>query len=87
MTAHAWMLLAVFLGVLLLAGRPLGTYIARVVGGEYAQHAWARRLETPLYRLCGIRAKEEMGWLKYAFAIVIFNALGLVFAYAVQAVS
>ena len=84
MTAHAWMLLAVFLGVLLLAGRPLGTYIARVVNGEYAQHAWARRLETPLYRLCGIRAEEEMGWLKYALAIVIFNALGLVFTYAIQ---
>ena len=81
MTAHAWILLAVFLGVLLAAGRPLGAYIARVVDGDYA---WARRLEAPLYRLCGVRADEEMGWLKYAVAIVLFNVLGLVFTYAVQ---
>ena len=81
MTAHAWILLAVFLGVLLAAGRPLGAYIARVVDGDYA---WARRLEAPLYRLCGVRADEEMGWRKYAVAIVLFNVLGLVFTYAVQ---
>lgn len=81
MTAHAWILLAVFLGVLLAAGRPFGAYIARVVDGDYA---WARRLEAPLYRLCGVRADEEMGWRKYAVAIVLFNVLGLVFTYAVQ---
>ena len=81
MSAHAWLLLAVFLAVLLIAARPLGTYIARLVEGEYA---WARRLETPLYRLCGVRAEEGMGWLKYAVAIVLFNVLGLVFTYAVQ---
>ena len=81
MTAHAWILLAVFLGVLLAAGRPLGAYIARVVDGDYA---WARRLEAPLYRLCGVRADEAMGWRKYAVAIVLFNVLGLVFTYAVQ---
>ena len=81
MTAHAWILLAVFLGVLLAAGRPLGAYIARVVDGDYA---WARRLEAPLYRFCGVRADEEMGWRKYAVAIVLFNVLGLVFTYAVQ---
>ena len=35
MNTHAWLLLALFLAVLFAVGRPLGTYIARVVEGEY----------------------------------------------------
>ena len=81
MNTHAWLLLALFLAVLFAVGRPLGTYIARVVEGEYA---WARRLEAPLLRLCGVRADEEMGWIRYAVAIIAFNVLGVVFTYAVQ---
>ena len=81
MNTHAWLLLALFLAVLFAVGRPLGTYIARVVEGEYA---WARRLEAPLLRLCGVRADEEMGWIRYTVAIIAFNVLGVVFTYAVQ---
>ncbi|KXB32078.1 ATPase [Dechloromonas denitrificans] len=81
MSTHAWILLGLFLAVLLLTVKPLGTYIANVMDGRFRL---AGKIESPLYRLCGIRPDEEMGWLKYAFAILLFNALGALTVYALQ---
>jgi len=81
MSNHAWLLLGLFLIVLLLTVKPLGTYIANVMEGRFRL---AGKIENPLYRLCGIRPDEEMGWLKYAFAILLFNALGALAVYALQ---
>jgi K+-transporting ATPase ATPase A chain len=81
MNSHAWMLLGLFMTVLLLTVKPLGTYIANVMEGRFSL---AGKIESPLYRLCGIRQDEEMGWLRYAFAILLFNALGLLAVYALQ---
>ena len=81
MSNHAWLLLGLFLIVLLLTVKPLGTYIANVMEGRFLL---AGKIENPLYRLCGIRPDEEMGWLKYAFAILLFNALGALAVYALQ---
>jgi len=81
MTTHAWILLGLYLAVLLLTVKPLGTYLAKVMAGEYT---FIAKTERPLYRLCGIRPDEEMGWLKYAFAILLFNALGVLAVYALQ---
>ena len=81
MTTHAWILLVLYLAVLLLTVKPMGIYLAKVMAGEFA---FVTKTERPLYRLCGIRADEEMGWLKYAFAIVLFNAFGVLAVYALQ---
>lgn len=35
----------------------------------------AGRVERVLWRVAGIRA-EEMGWLQYLLALLLFNALG-----------
>lgn len=81
MTAHAWILLGAFLAALLLTVKPMGIYIAQVMDGRFR---FGNRVERPLYRLCGIDADEEMGWLKYAFAILLFNVLGVLTVYALQ---
>ena len=81
MSSHAWILLGTFLTVLLLTVKPLGIYIAKVMEGRFA---FGGRIERPLYRLCGVRHDEEMGWLKYAFAILLFNVLGVVVVYSLQ---
>ena len=81
MSNHAWILLGIFLVVLLLTVKPLGIYIANVMEGRFRL---AGKIENPLYRLCGIRADEEMGWLKYASAILIFNLLGALAVYTLQ---
>ena len=81
MSNHAWILLGLFLTILLLTVKPLGTYIANVMEGRFRL---ASKIENPIYRLCGVRQDEEMGWLKYAFAILLFNALGAFVVYALQ---
>ena len=85
MTNHAWLLLGLYLLLLLLAAKPLGSYIANVMEGRATL---ALRLgggfESALYRLCGVRKDEEMGWLHYALAILLFNLLGALAVYALQ---
>ena len=49
---------------------------------------WALRvggpIEAVIYRLCGVRKDEEMGWLHYALALLLFNTLGVLAVYALQ---
>ncbi|MEO8297845.1 MAG: potassium-transporting ATPase subunit KdpA [Burkholderiales bacterium] len=81
MTTHAWLLLAAYSIVLLLLALPMGRYIAKVMDGRLV---FAGRVEAGLYRLCGVKADAEMGWLQYALAILLFNTLGVLAVYALQ---
>jgi len=83
MSHHAWILLGLYLVVLLLLVKPFGIYIADVMEGRGIA-ARLPAIESPLYRLCGIRKDEEMGWLQYALAILLFNLLGVLAVYALQ---
>ena len=85
MTNHAWLLLGLYLLVLLLAAKPLGNYIAAVMeGGTTLASRLGGGLESLLYRLSSVRKDEEMGWLHYALAILLFNVLGALAVYALQ---
>ncbi len=85
MTAQSWGLLALFLAVTLLAVKPLGLYLARVMEGEpIAGLGAGARLEALIYRLCGIDPAAQMGWKRYALALLVCNALGALLLYALQ---
>lgn len=77
--------LFVLIGIALLAARPLGIYVARVLQGT---PCFALRLGTPLeravYRICGIDSTEEMAWTRYARCLLVFNVLGAVVLYGLQ---
>ncbi|MDE2261267.1 MAG: potassium-transporting ATPase subunit KdpA [Gammaproteobacteria bacterium] len=85
MTGQSLGLLALFLTVTLLCVKPLGLYMANVMEGRpiWPLRAGAR-LETLIYRLCGVDPGEEMGWKRYAIALLVFNALGGLLVYALQ---
>jgi len=42
--------------------------------------------ERLIYRVCGVDPAAEMGWKKYAIALVLFNGLGALAAYLLQRV-
>ncbi len=85
MTPHAWTILGFYLLLLLLAAKPLGSYIANVMEGRpILALRLGGGLEAGLYRLCGVKRDEEMGWLRYALAILLFNLLGALAVYALQ---
>ena len=87
MTAASLALIVVYLAVALLCVKPVGLYITRVVEGR---PIWPLRVGAPaealIYRLCGIDPAAEMGWKKYAVALVLFNCLGALAVYVLQRV-
>ena len=84
MNAHAWLLLGLYLGVLLLLAIPLGRYIVAVMEGRGLAVRLGARFESLLYRVCGVRPDEDMGWKAYALAILLFNGLGALAVYGLQ---
>ncbi|MBX7072938.1 MAG: potassium-transporting ATPase subunit KdpA [Pirellulales bacterium] len=85
MTAVAIGQLLLFVIVLTLIVKPLGSYMARVYQGEPCGLdrgiGW---IERGCYRLAGVDPNEEMGWKKYAAAMLVFNLLGLLAVYGLQ---
>ncbi|KVD71546.1 ATPase [Burkholderia ubonensis] len=82
---NAWTQVGVFLFVLTFLVKPLGTAIARVALGDLPGPL--RRVavvERAIYRLAGVAPDEEMGWKRYAVALVAFNALGTAALYLLQ---
>ena len=73
MTPESWGLLALFLGITFLCVKPLGLYIARVMDGA---RIWPLRagggIERLIYRFCAIDPAVEMGWKRYAAALLGF---------------
>jgi K+-transporting ATPase ATPase A chain len=75
------MQLAAFLAILLLLAWPLGRAMEAVLQGRFG---WGRRVEAPLYRLAGVDAEQEQGWVPYAIGLLVFNGLGVLAVYALQ---
>ncbi len=85
MNASGWLQLALYVVVLLLLAKPLGTYMADVYEGRAG---WAQRIGGPLerliYRAAGVDPAREMDWKKYAMAMLWFNLVGALAVYALQ---
>jgi K+-transporting ATPase ATPase A chain len=43
-----------------------------------------RPVETFIYRICSIDENQEMSWKRYAYALVLFNIIGIVFLFVLQ---
>lgn len=83
MTASGVLQLLLFFGLVVLLTRPMGSYMARVFQGERTPLSPALRpAERVIYRLLGIREADEMPWTTYAFALLAFSAIGVLFSYA-----
>jgi potassium-transporting ATPase potassium-binding subunit len=81
----AWLETVLYLVVLLLGVRPLGSFMAGVLEGR---RTWLTRALAPVERLCyraaGVRPDDEMDWKRYALAMLVFNMAGLAAVYALQ---
>jgi K+-transporting ATPase ATPase A chain len=85
MTANGGIQVLLYLALLTACAVPLGGYMADVLEGR---RTWLTPilggLERVCYRLAGVDPAEEMGWKRYAVAMLGFNLLGLVMVYALQ---
>ena len=77
--------MVVFFLLLLVSVKPFGLFMANVMEGQpiWPLRAGAR-FEGLIYRLCGIDPAAQMGWKKYAVALIVFNALGALAVYGLQ---
>ena len=74
----------VYLVLLGLIAKPLGTYMAHVYKGERTfLHPVLRPLERATYRICGVDENREMGLVGYTMAFLVFNFIVIAFIYAV----
>lgn len=85
MTVNGVLQIGIFFLALLALVKPLGTYIMRVYSGE---RVFLERILGPveqlIYRFAGVEPSQEMSWKTYAVAMLLFNAAGLLFLYALQ---
>ncbi len=85
MTANGYIQLSFYVFVLIALAKPLGAYMARVYEGRpFGLDRVLGPLERLIYRLCGVRSDEEMGWKTYAVTMLLFNLAGLLVVYALQ---
>src|SRR3984957_18622006 len=85
MTANDYLQLGLYLAVLLLLVKPLGSYMALVFSETPNR---VTRIGAPveriLYRVSGVKADEDMSWVRYSLAMLVFNVAGLLVVYALM---
>jgi potassium-transporting ATPase potassium-binding subunit len=85
MTANGLLQIGFYFVVLLALAKPLGAYMARVYEGKpCGLDRVLGPVERLIYRLSGVRANEEMDWKVYAFSMLLFSVVGVLFLYALQ---
>ena len=76
--------IVVYVVLLTLIAKPLGTYMAHVFRGEHTfMDRVVRPVEKLTYRLCGIDETREMGVTGYAVSLLVFNLAVLLFIYLI----
>ncbi|MGN6138034.1 MAG: potassium-transporting ATPase subunit KdpA [Ralstonia sp.] len=76
--------LAIYLVVLLVLAKPLGAYMTGVFGDKPSRAHWLGPVERLFYRVAGVNPQAEMGWKRYALALIVVNVLGALAVYALQ---
>jgi K+-transporting ATPase ATPase A chain len=85
MTGNGIVRILVFLAVVFLLVKPLGTYMARVYQGERTfLDPLVRPFERWLYRICGVDPRADMPWQTYTIALLAFTIAGMLLLYALQ---
>ena len=79
MTFVGWAEIAVIFALVLVCVKPLGTFMANVFEGRIT---FLSAIEKGFYRLAGVDPAQEQDWRSYTVAMLVFNAAGFVFLYA-----
>jgi len=75
-------MVATYLLTLLIA-IPIGKYLAKVFAGEKVWTDFLKPVETLIFKLSGINAKEEMTWKQHMKALLTINLVWLIYGFFV----
>jgi K+-transporting ATPase ATPase A chain len=83
-TFSGWLTIVLFVAVLSALAMPLGTYMAKVYGGERVLltpiFGWPERF---LYKALRVEPEREQDWKAYAKSLLIFSLAGWLLLYAI----
>jgi K+-transporting ATPase ATPase A chain len=83
-TGNGLFQIALYMGVLLLLVKPLGSYMANVYSGKHTLfHYVFGPIEKLLYKLSGIDPEKEMNWRGYALSVMVFSFGGFLLLYGI----
>jgi K+-transporting ATPase ATPase A chain len=84
MTMQGWILIIAFVAILIALTKPIGLWLFALYEGRRTPlHAVLGPVERGFYKLAGIDPTAEQGWRRYAVHMLIFNAVLMLFSYAV----
>ena len=85
MDIYGWLQLAIFVGLVVAAAKPMGIYLSRVLDPD--AQTFLDPLISPLerlfYRLFGLREREEQTWRGYVFSLLVFSCVSMIFSYII----
>jgi len=85
MTVNGWLQIIFFLLVIFAITKPLGVFMARVFNREKTFLDFVLRpIERLIYRLCGIREDQEMHWVEYGTAMLLFSGASMMLLYLIE---
>jgi potassium-transporting ATPase potassium-binding subunit len=85
MSPNGWFQILLFLAVILLITKPLGSFIARVFNHEKTfLDPMLRPVEKLIYRLTGVDENSEMRWTEYAVAVLLYSVVSLLLLYVIE---
>ncbi|HEY1251404.1 MAG TPA: potassium-transporting ATPase subunit KdpA [Thermoanaerobaculia bacterium] len=77
--------IAVYLAIIVALTPLMGGYMKRVFSGEKTfLDPVLRPVERGIYRVCGVDAEKDQGWVEWTIAMLVVNAASLVILYAMQ---
>lgn len=77
--------IVLYLIILVLLGKPLGKYMAKVYEGEKVfLTPVIRPIEKIFYKLIGTKEEEEMDWKQYTISVITYSIIGFLFIFLVQ---
>jgi K+-transporting ATPase ATPase A chain len=80
-----WLQIILYIVVLLLLVKPLGSYMSKVFQGERTLLSpIVGPVERLIYRILGIKSDEEMSWKTYTMALLLFTVIGVILLYAIE---
>jgi K+-transporting ATPase ATPase A chain len=85
MTGQGLLQLGLYVAVLVLLVKPLGSFMADVYEGRrtFLSPVFGG-IERVIYRAAGIDAKAEQDWKRYTLAVLLFNFVGFLAVYLLQ---
>ncbi len=84
MTFAGWALILSFVAILIALTKPVGLWLFALYEGRRTPlHFVLGPVERGFYRLGGIDPEAEQSWRRYALHMLLFNAMLMVFTYAV----